>query len=381
MIFTLRQLQEKAIEQHQELFVVFVDFPKAFDTVDRVTLWKVLMEFGCPQHFINIIKGFHEDMIGRVAAAGNISGAFSICHGVKQGCVLAPTLFRLYLSAVQQNMTDGLSKGVFIKTRSDGKLFNLARLRTNTKVREVCVRELLFADNPASITNNQSDMQEIVDRFSADADLFGLQINSAKTELLYQPKPGKATQEKEITIKGERLTQSNTFTYLGSTISSNNSADVEVSKRVQAACKSFGALSKRLWSRHEIKLTTKMEIYRTLVMPSLLYATETLTLYSRHIEKLGSIQMNHLRQVMNIKWQDRVANVQVLQRAGTPSIESMVTASKLRWAGHVRRMPEHRLPKMVFYGELSEGKRQQGSQILRYKDTLKRSLGKSKHRC
>lgn len=112
-------------------------------------------------------------------------------------------------------------------------------------------------------------------------------------------------------------------------------------------------------------------------MPSLLYATETLTLYSRHIKKLGSIQMNHLRQVMNIKWQDRVANVQVLQRAGLPSIESMVTASQLRWAGHVRRMPEHRLPKMVFYGELSEGKRQQGGQILRYKDTLKRSLGKA----
>ncbi|PIK36311.1 hypothetical protein BSL78_26854, partial [Apostichopus japonicus] len=156
-----------------------------------------------------------------------------------------------------------------------------------------------------------------------------VQINSTKTELLYQPKPGKATQEKEITIKGERLTQSNTFTYLGSTISSNNSADVEVSKRVQAACESFGGLSKCLWSRHEINLTTKKKIYKTVVMPSLLYATETLTLYSRHIKKLSSIEMNQLRQVMNIKWQDRVANVQVLQKAGLPSIESMIQPHNL----------------------------------------------------
>ena len=60
MIFSLRQIQEKAIEQYEELFIVFVDFKKAFDTIDSKMLLKVVKEFGCPDHFVEIIKQFHE---------------------------------------------------------------------------------------------------------------------------------------------------------------------------------------------------------------------------------------------------------------------------------------------------------------------------------
>lgn len=54
MIFTARQLQEKCREQHQDLFMAFVDFSKAFDTVQRELLWEVLIRFGCPKKFVNI---------------------------------------------------------------------------------------------------------------------------------------------------------------------------------------------------------------------------------------------------------------------------------------------------------------------------------------
>lgn len=93
MIFTRRQLQEKATEQQQALYVVFVDFAKAFDTVDRETLWKVLELYGCPEKIVKIIKCFHEGMSGKVSIGGDMSDTFKINHGVKQGCVLAPTLF------------------------------------------------------------------------------------------------------------------------------------------------------------------------------------------------------------------------------------------------------------------------------------------------
>ena len=82
-------------------------------------------------------------MTGRVSNGGDVSDPsdpFPINHGVKQGCVLAPTLFTLYLAAVLENMSVNLSKGVYIHTRSDGKLFNLACLRAKTRVRTVCVR-------------------------------------------------------------------------------------------------------------------------------------------------------------------------------------------------------------------------------------------------
>ena len=55
-------------------------------------------------------------------------------------------------------------------------------------------------------------------------------------------------------------------------------------------------------------------------------------------------------------------------------VEVMLVKSQLRWAGHVVRMPDDRLPKAVFYVELTSGKRKRGGQKLRYKDVLKRHL-------
>lgn len=205
MIFTLRQLQEKAAEQHQPLYVVFVDFSKAFVTVERTTLWKVLETHGCLDKLINIIKQFHDGMKAQVTVSGEPSDAFVVNHGVKQGCVLAPILFSLYLTAVLDTMNEGLNKGVFLRTRTDSKLFNLARLRAHTKTQEMCIRELLYADDSALVASNAVDIQQIVDRFSFAADMFGLKINIFKTELLYQPPPTSTELPETITVHDEPL--------------------------------------------------------------------------------------------------------------------------------------------------------------------------------
>ena len=60
---------------------------------------------------------------------------------------------------------------------------------------------------------------------------------------------------------------------------------------------------------------------------------------------------------MGLTWRDRVCNGEVLQKASMESAEAMLVKSQLRWAGHVVRMPDDRLPKAVLYSELTSGKR------------------------
>ena len=80
------------------------------------------------------------------------------------------------------------------------------------------------------------------------------------------------------------------------------------------------------------------------------------------------------KKLLKIKWQDKIPDTEVLKKAGMQSMHTVLKLAQLRWTGHVIRMPDERLPKKVFYGELQEGKRSQGGQKKRYKDTLKASL-------
>ncbi|XP_051889891.1 uncharacterized protein LOC127580446, partial [Pristis pectinata] len=145
MIFSLRQLQEECREQRQPLYVAFIDLTKAFDLVSRDGLFRILTRIGCPSRLLRIVQSFHTDMKGVVQFDGSSSEAFNIRSGVKQGCVLAPTLFGIFFAVMLKHAFGTSTDGVYLHTRSDGKLFSLSWLRAKTKVREVLIRDILFA--------------------------------------------------------------------------------------------------------------------------------------------------------------------------------------------------------------------------------------------
>ena len=70
MIFAARQLQEKCQEQNSELYTTF-DLTKAFDTVSRDGLWKIMKKFGCPDRFITVVQQFHDGMMASVLDDGD----------------------------------------------------------------------------------------------------------------------------------------------------------------------------------------------------------------------------------------------------------------------------------------------------------------------
>ena len=80
MIFTARQLQEKCEEQNVDLYMTFVDLTKAFDTVSREGLWKIMAKFGCPAKFIATVRQFHDGMLARVQNDAEFSDQFLVTN-------------------------------------------------------------------------------------------------------------------------------------------------------------------------------------------------------------------------------------------------------------------------------------------------------------
>ena len=287
---------------------------------------------------------------------GGTSDAFPVSGGVKQGCVLAPTLFGIFFSMLLHYAFAGCEEGIYIRSRTDGKLLNIARLHAKTKVYELLIRELLFADDAALTSHSQEGLQRLVDKLSHACKEFGLTISPKKTNIMAQDVESPPV----ITIENTQLEVVNSFTYLGSSVSDTLSLDTEISSRI---AKAAGVMAK-----------LKVLVYQACVLSTLLYGSESWTVYARQEKRLNSFHLRCPRRLLKIKWQDRVPNTEVLDRAGLLSMPALLSHRLLQWLGHVHRMDPHRLPREILYGELRDGARRVGRPQLQLKDVCRRDM-------
>ena len=101
---------------------------------------------------------------------------------MKQGTVLAPTLFSLYRTAMLEVAFDGVGNSIYIQTHTNPDLFNVALFRAKTRTSQILVREMLFAGDKAIAAHSVGDIQSLVGRIARAASQFGLKINIKKTE-------------------------------------------------------------------------------------------------------------------------------------------------------------------------------------------------------
>ena len=235
-----------------------------------------------------------------VRNGGEVSDTFAITNGVKQGCVLAPTLFSIFLSAMLEEAFKDMGDGIYIQSRQNADLFTVAHFRAKTKTTNI---HDSIIDDSALIAHSAEEIQRIVDAFANASSKFGLKINIKKTEVMFQPN-STMTMEEDINVGETTLTHVKEFTYLGSIIASNGHIEAELQKRMSKASMSFGRLRERLWNNHNVSIRVKGKIYRAIILSTLLYGAETWTVYRRHVKKLHAFMMRHLRSIMKIRWQD-----------------------------------------------------------------------------
>ncbi|VDP19520.1 unnamed protein product [Schistosoma margrebowiei] len=103
-IATLRIIVEQSVEWNSSLYINFIDYEKAFDSVDRRTLWKLLRHYGVPEKIVNIIRNSYDGLQCKVVHGGQLTDAFEVRTGVRQGCLLSPFLFLLVVDWIFKNI-------------------------------------------------------------------------------------------------------------------------------------------------------------------------------------------------------------------------------------------------------------------------------------
>ena len=201
----------------------------------------------------------------------------------------------------------------------------------------------------------------------------GLQINIKKTQIVAQEFTPQ-TCVPTFTLDGHPLAIVPHFTYLGSILSPSCNIDDDIQVRIGLASAAFGRLSARVFQNRNLTTSTKAAVYRAVCLSTLLYGSETWTPYQRHFRTLEAFHIRCLQRILGVSWEDRVPYAEVFDRTHTQSIALLLAQKHLRWVGHVIRMPAHRLPRQILYGQLLDGQRSAGGPKKRYKDHLKTLL-------
>ena len=134
----------------------------------------------------------------------------------------------------------------------------------------------------------------------------------------------------------------------------------ELNKRIGKAAMTLSRLTKRAWSNNKPSDHTKVNVYKACVISTLLYGSESWTIRAHQEKRLNVFHMRCLRRILGITWQDKVTNKVVLEKAGIPSLYTLLKQRRMRWLGHATPIKDGRILKDLLYGELATGKRPTG---------------------
>ena len=348
-IFALRNILEQSLEWNTSLCINFIDFQKAFDSVHRESLWKILQAYGLPPKIINLIKMFYNNFECSIILGNTITEAFPVKSGVRQGCILSPILFLVTIDWVMRQATSLRSRGI------QWTIFSH-------------LQDLDFADDIAILSSTPTHLQEKTDDLHINAKKTGLIISKKKSKIMCV----NSDASRPINIDGEPLEHIEEFTYLGSVISTDNSAQKDIKARLNKARCAFSRL-KNIWKSKQYSLKTKVRIYNSNVKSVLLYGSECWRIVKRDINKVNAFHNSCLRRICNIFWPNKISNNDLYQKTGCTSIDLEIKKRRLRWLGHVLRMSPERIPKVALRWTPA-GKRKRGRPKTTWRKTVESDL-------
>ena len=262
----LRNIIEQVIEWNSNLYICFIDFEKAFDSVHRETLWKLLKIYGIPDKLVNMIKAMYRSSKCAVIDRIETSQWFDVKSRVKQGCVMSGLLFLIVMDWIMTKTVENDNNGI--------------RWNFTTVIEDID-----FADDLALLSSMKTHIQKKVDCLNKHSKAIGMKTSIKKTKLMRY----NAKDQTPISIDGKDVEDVDSFTYLGAIVNKTGGAEQDITARVGKTRSSFNKLTK-VWKSSQYSMRTKTRIFNLNVLTVLLYGSETWCMTKRDEDKLNSFQ-------------------------------------------------------------------------------------------
>lgn len=386
-VFTMRRTIEMTRRENIPIYACFIDLKAAYDSVNREALWRIVSDYGLPGKECRLIQSLYQGTSAAVRCEGGLTDWFEVRTGLRQGCMLSPALFNIFIDFVVRKALIGKEAyGLEIEySLPDGR-----RYRGDKVDGQDHLLALLYADDLVVTCRTEEGLRACVESLEDKTQMWGLSISVKKTKWMIVNDPDRIPED--IEVRGEVVEKVSEFQYLGSVLSSDGTSFRDINRRIALGTRKFMQLRKTVWQRPEISVQTKIQIYRAIVLSTTLYGSESWTCSETGYAKLNTFHNNNLRMILGLRRRE-IHNEDLYKKAGIPSLENLVRANRIRWAGHVRRMrgigsdgfpkdcPEesHRVrwPKKILFGNIREkGKHGKGRPVCDWTQSLHNDLRK-----
>lgn len=343
----INQLIEKCTEYNIIVYICFIDYTKAFDSLEHKSIWEALRRANIEEKYTRIITQLYSNNIACIKLEGQ-GELFPIQKGVRQGDPLSADIY----NAVSQHLVNQLGweekdYGINI----NGKRLNILR----------------FADDTAIITKNAIEMQQAILELQEISKSVGLTINFKKTKIL-----SNSITKPHININGETIDYKEDHIYLGQLFSFKNRQEKELNRRINIAWKKYWSLKHIFKGNFQIEI--KRKIFDMCVSPTMTYGCQTWALTKLQEQKIKSNQNRMERSMLKITWKDKMRVSEIKKKTRIADITETIKTLKWSWAGHIIRNDRSWTRDITEWIPL-EKKRNRGRQRKRWTDDFIKEAG------
>ena len=252
-LFVLNTVLRNRKQQGVDTFCCFVDFAKAFDSVNYGALWHKLLAYGVHGHMLKTIQSLYANLQSCVRVNGRLTDWFSQTAGVRQGDTLAPTLFALFVNDLATDIKS-LSKGVPI----NGEQISI----------------LMYADDVVLISDSEEGLQEMLHTLDAWSRDWRLNINYDKTKVVHFRRSNQPRTMRQFFVGENLIDMTDSYRYLGFEFSETVDHTHGVTVLNKAASKALGSVTTKYFAIDGLSYDVYTRMYDSLVSPVMDYACE-----------------------------------------------------------------------------------------------------------
>ncbi|KAJ2941256.1 hypothetical protein O0L34_g3453 [Tuta absoluta] len=345
-IHVLRQVLQKYNEYNKKYYLAFVDFNKAFDSLEHDYIWDALKRQGVQEKYICLLKNIYSQSTAQVKLE-TIGEKFPIQRGVRQGDPISPKLFTAVLEMIHRNL-DWSHFGININGE------NLSHIR--------------FADDLVLFSECPKQLEEMLQQLSDESAKAGLSMNTTKTKTMTN------ALEYIIKINNRGIEYVREYVYLGQLISTRDCMEKELDRRIANTWKRYWSLSEVMKNK-DMPIAHKRKVYDTCILPCLTYGCQTWALTEEQNYKIKVCQNSIERSVIGVKRRDKVRLTDIKKTTKFKKVDSVYKQLKWRWTGHMLREPKEKWSKIITEWYPRGCKRSRGRPTKRWEDDLKKVAG------